>query len=1006
MVQSSLFSVFLSQLKPWIECCEKWLDGSKDTSLEDLMKPLAEIKGACQLISMNDYGEVFDVLLAVLKKLDSSEEEQQKILKIVVDQSCELVELPFDEVDKWYEGNQKSFKGFRKKYLEESKKEIKPLKKRKPKNFLKDFYDRDLQKIFKDLEGKLGDSVKDKSKRFEVLSDLLSAIEFLKKSVVEDFSSVIQEFMEMFQKSISALIRKEIRWTSGRYKDWLKGIRLINLGLEKGFENLSDSSKEFESITNVYKSYFSQTVEEPKKIFKKPLESLDVPEVDESIWELFLAEVDHHSSLLEECVLEIERQGSSDEVFNSLMRAAHSLKGASKVVGLSKVVNLAHALEGYFTDIQKGKRDFLGEDADEVLSSIDCFKSLTTPKKELEIQGELEALIDYFQQPAKRKRLKERVIKKIPSPVVVKKENKPIEENLKIKAQTLTDLINLSGELLVKSKGGSRFKEILLEMKNNLSSQEIIAKSLINKATKNSSEELQEELEKLQKQIQGISWQISEKIEIVDRYNSQSEHLVEKLYHTSISSRLRPFSEGVKGFPRMIRDLARSLEKKVSLIIEGGPTTVDREVLEQLEAPLTHLLRNALDHGIESPAARKRAGKDAEGKISLRACHLNGRLNLIIQDDGKGIDWDSLKRKVVEKKYATPQDFDKLSMTEKAGFLFLPGLSTAEKTTEVSGRGVGLDAVKKMVNDLEGSISIESEQGLGTTFFLELPITLSVINTLLVEVAGESYAFPLSSIENILTCSKEDINKVGEFSCFSYKGKKIGIANGCELLEFRNEGKKNLSHNIVLIKDQQDLFGFEVEHFLGETQLVIQKFNPLIGDIKNISSGAVLEDGNPVLIFDMEGLKASLRDYFCNGNARVSCIKTKTVLVAEDSQTVRKEEVDLLRSMGFSVIEACNGAEAWTLLRTKPIDLLITDLDMPQLNGIELLSKLRSSGNLKDLPAMVVSYQDYANVQKELEALKIEAFFGKQAIKDGSLKEKVLEFLGEPLLTNNSKEVL
>ena len=251
---------------------------------------------------------------------------------------------------------------------------------------------------------------------------------------------------------------------------------------------------------------------------------------------------------------------------------------------------------------------------------------------------------------------------------------------------------------------------------------------------------------------QGLQ-RLGETVEAIEEFTRVSENLSSRLHHEVLTSRMRPLADGVRGFPRLVRDLARELGKQARFEVVGETTGVDRDILDRLEAPLNHLIRNAMDHGLEMPEDRRAAGKPPTGTIRLEARHRAGMLQIILSDDGRGIDLERLRAKVVERGLTTAAMAARLSETELLDFLFLPGFSTKEQVTEVSGRGVGLDVVQSMVHAVRGSVRVASRPGKGTRFVLQLPITVSVIRALLVEIAGEPYAFPLEPDRPDLRCS-------------------------------------------------------------------------------------------------------------------------------------------------------------------------------------------------------------------------------------------------------------
>src|SRR5471030_498854 len=290
---------------------------------------------------------------------------------------------------------------------------------------------------------------------------------------------------------------------------------------------------------------------------------------------------------------------------------------------------------------------------------------------------------------------------------------------------------------------------------------------------------------------------------------------------------MRPFADGVEGLPRMVRDLARSLGRRVKLDIVGGATQVDRDILAKLEAPLGHLLRNAIDHGVEPPEAREAAGKPPEGLVRVEARHSAGALQIIVSDDGNGVDLAKLREAVVARSLTTREASLAMSDAELLEFLFLPGFTMKATVTDVSGRGVGLDAVQDMVRQVRGTVRVSSQAGKGTRFQLQLPVTLSVVRTLLVEIAGEPYAFPLAYIVRTLKLSKEKIQVLEGRQHFAFDGQHIGLVTARQVFgEDPADAAAADELPVIVVGDQHHAYGLVVDRFLGERELVVQPLDP------------------------------------------------------------------------------------------------------------------------------------------------------------------------------------
>jgi two-component system sensor histidine kinase and response regulator WspE len=453
----------------------------------------------------------------------------------------------------------------------------------------------------------------------------------------------------------------------------------------------------------------------------------------------------------------------------------------------------------------------------------------------------------------------------------------------------------------------------------------------------------------------------------------------------------------------MVRDLARQQGKQVNFRIEGANTRVDRDILELLEAPLTHILRNAVDHGLEAPADRRRAGKPAEGALVLEARHGAGLLQISVKDDGRGIDPEAVRKKVVEKGYVTAEIAAKLTQAELVEFLFLPGFSTAAQVTEISGRGVGLDVVQSVLNRVGGAVRVESQPGAGTSFYLQLPLTLSVLRALLLEIAGEVYALPLARVDRLLHLAATDLQALEDRQFCLVDQEPVGIIQARQVLQFAGAENPPARLAIAVISDRLNRYGLEVDRFIGQRELVVLPLDPRLGKVPNVSAGAVMEDGTPILILDVDDLVRSIANLLTHGKlARVGtgaqgpAAARKHVLVVDDSLTVREVERQLLEHRGYEVSVAVDGMDGWNMLQTGKADLVISDIDMPRMNGIELVRRIKQSPRLAPVPVMIVSYKDRPeDRQAGLEA-GANYYLTKSSFHDETLLNVVRDLIGEP----------
>jgi two-component system sensor histidine kinase and response regulator WspE len=482
----------------------------------------------------------------------------------------------------------------------------------------------------------------------------------------------------------------------------------------------------------------------------------------------------------------------------------------------------------------------------------------------------------------------------------------------------------------------------------------------------------------------------------------QAEDLNRRLYHEVIVSRMRPFADGAHDFPRLVRDLARRLYKPVRLEIVGQTTEVDRDILEQLKAPLTHLLQNAVDHGIEPVQQRRAAGKSEIGLIRVEVQHRAGMLAITVSDDGGGIDLDRLRRQIVERGLSTADLVQAMAEAELLEFLFLPGFTTTAAVTEVSSRGVGLDVVHDMVHRVGGSVRISTRPGQGTSVHLQLPITLCVLRAVLVEIGGEPYAFPHHRIDRLIRVPPSALRSLENQQFVRVDGQNVGLVAAAQLFDLPLPPCSDADLPVVLLSDSVGQYGLIVEAFRGEQDLVVRPLDARLGKVPNVSAAAILDDGAPVLIADVDDLMRSMDQLIQAGTLRrhepaiaAAAAPRKRVLVVDDSITVRETERLLLRQRGYDVTVAVDGMDGWNRVRAEPFDLVVSDVDMPRLHGLDLVRAMRDDGSLKDVPVIIVSYKD--REEDRLRGLEVGTsyYLTKGSFHDNTFLQAVADLIGE-----------
>jgi two-component system sensor histidine kinase and response regulator WspE len=749
---------------------------------------------------------------------------------------------------------------------------------------------------------------------------------------------------------------------------------------------------------------------------------------DASLLELFSLEADAQTQVLSAGLLALERNPTQADQLEACMRAAHSLKGAARIVGVDAGVSVSHVMEDCLVSAQEGRLYLQPEHIDALLQGTDLLMRIATPGNTVgpaDVEAYvalMERLLDPSQPTAK--------VAPQPAPVptaapVIEalpaepepapplgseppRQNKRMTEGgervLRVTAERLNSLLDLSSKSLVETQRLKPYLSSLQRLKriqgNGVRALDHLDGHL---KTVGLSLEAQEALADARRLLSEAQALLAEKTVELDEFAWQAGQRAQVLYDTALACRMRPFADVLAGQARMVRDLGRSLGKQVRLEIEGEKTQVDRDVLEKLEAPLTHLLRNAVDHGIEAPEQRLLAGKPVEGLIRLRASHQAGLLVLELSDDGNGVDLERLRGTIVDRHLSTLETALHLSEEELLTFLFLPGFSLRDKVTEVSGRGVGLDAVQHMVRQLRGAVVLEQKAGQGSRFHLEVPLTLSVVRSLVVEVGEEAYAFPLAHIERMCDLAPDDIVQLEGRQHFWHEGRHVGLVAASQLLQ-RPPGQGNEETlKVVVIRERDAVYGIAVERFIGERTLVVLPLDDRLGKVQDISAGALLDDGSVVLIVDVEDMLRSVDKLLNTGrleriarrSQQAAEVPRKRVLVVDDSLTVRELQRKLLLNRGYEVAVAVDGMDGWNALRSEDFDLLITDIDMPRMDGIELVTLLRRDTRLQSLPVMVVSYKDREEDRRRGLDAGADYYLAKASFHDDALLDAVVELIGD-----------
>ncbi len=552
------------------------------------------------------------------------------------------------------------------------------------------------------------------------------------------------------------------------------------------------------------------------------------------IVETFIIETKELLEKLDNDLVELEKRPEDLELLNAIFRYVHTIKGTSSFIGFEQMSELTHKFEDVLNRLRKGELKVRPDIMDVMLEAHDLLKILLSKLERKDLRPiEMESVIlklekiangEVINNPEEISVEDEKFLTSNDGMDVFQRiESKVIDKTIRVDVGRLDELINLVGELVL---GRNRLMQVISTIVEKFEG-EITARELIDTV-------------------------------------SQIEYLTSELQAVVMRARMLPIAKVFSKFPRMVRDLSREMNKKVELFIYGEETEVDKSVIEYIYDPLVHIIRNAIDHGIELPEERIKVGKPEKGKIILKAKHEGNYIVVTVEDDGRGIDPNEIRKRAIDKNLITEQEAMSISDKDILNFIFIPGFSTASKVTNVSGRGVGLDVVKANITKLNGIIDLQSTPGVGTKFILKLPLTLAIIQGLLVDVCGEIFIIPLSSVIEVVKIKAEQVHSI--------KGKEIIRLRDSILPLLRLEKIFNLKSNgfgekkdfyIVVLGLAEKKIGLVVDALIGQKEVVIKSLGSYLKNVKGIAGATILGDGTVRLIVDVaQVFKMSAKNSF------------------------------------------------------------------------------------------------------------------------------------------------
>ena len=720
--------------------------------------------------------------------------------------------------------------------------------------------------------------------------------------------------------------------------------------------------------------------------------------------ELFAVEAAEILEKLESGLLALERAPGNRSHLDHLFRQAHSLKGSAASLGLSAVESIAHRFEDVLDAARQGRESLTSERADRLYRTLDALRLLVdeavtgrsagvdmrTVLSELDLKVGRET-VSQFKPVITREPLEELPVEPEKAPDLEVSQENSWEQDAVVEG-SLPPSEHASSEPVPSDFTSPTVRVDTVRLDRALAETGDLAVTaarigLRRREARQLGEVHEAWLRDFRQRYpkaggdSELHHQLNSRVEVLIRALADDQarlaQITERLREEIQEMRLVPLSGLFHRFPRMVRDLARQESKEIRLNLEGQETTADRVFLERLSLPLTHLIRNAVDHGVETPQERQRLGKQREASLLLSAQRRGGMLEVTLSDDGAGLDFHAIRRRALEQRLRTPEQLSKASDNELSSLIFVPGFSTRSVVSDLSGRGAGLDVVRTEVEALGGTLSVHSIPGDGTTFRMRIPLGLATSQVMVCGCGDRLFGIPLVFVERSLIFDQARVFNVEGRACVEVDRHPVPITPLETVLGLREASGTGAV--CLVLSDRAERFGFVIQHLHGVMELVVKPFyeSPLI------SGASILPDGRVCLILQLNELFRTTRSTSSTKTGQWLSSGPK-VLLAEDSPTVRMMARKALIGAGYRVTEAKDGSEAWSHVRSRHFDAIVSDIEMPNLNGIDLTKKVRALAEYRDVPIILITSLNSAETRKAGLEAGASAYLEKSTIDQGA----------------------
>ncbi len=697
-----------------------------------------------------------------------------------------------------------------------------------------------------------------------------------------------------------------------------------------------------------------------------------------------------------------ETPGSADAIAHAL-RESHSIKGSALMLGFTDISEISHKLEDLFVAAKTNASLLDGDAFDIIFTAIDqvsmrieqLARGNTTAIEVGDICAQLASVLQAGSDPGRRKVNNGGPVPGT-GPVASAPKSPELRQSLRVPIEKLDRLAHLAPEMVVQSlKAFERHTELrrLERMLNHLRDRVREARLTPDTGAADRIAQFAEHADALD----AVTRRMRDFLVSFSDDRVRLNLITEELRQNVIELTMLPVASVFDAFPRAVRDLARTFSKEIELTVRGRETEVDKRIIDHIAEPLTHLIRNAVDHGIEAPDVRERLGKPRQGQLILSTEQQGNRILITLKDDGGGIDVEKLRTVAIQRGVASASELERWSPEKLLDLIFQPGFSTRASATDVSGRGVGMDVVKSVVERLGGGVRIQSENDKGTTVTLNLPLSLALLRVVLLEAGEELFALPTAAVRRILQVGSADIGQLPQGPVADVDGESIPLTALSAMLQVPDSSTA-ARQTVIVAEGSEGRFGILVEAVHEEQELVFKELRGPLRNQKTFTGAALLGNGDIVPILDVNAL-FDLASRPPSADAapalpRRTPARVCRVLVVDDSLVAGELQKNILLAAGYESEIASDGVEALECLQRKEFDLVVADVDMPRMTGFELTEQIRADEQFRDIPVIIVTSRDTLDDRRRGFEVGADAYVLKREFDQSQLLDTVRRLIG------------